>query len=173
MKDFLTLCLLFKKDLRFNSKTLDRTDKRRIRKHPNLLNSSSFKISRAIKAKFKKRLKFCIAHKEGCVGVLFGKGKFGLDIEEMKDRNFNAISEFCFTKNEVEEYGKSKSKEKFYQIYTCKEALLKAKNLSFSELGIVDSLDDEKYIKKSFIINDLFMISIVFKGKKDIICKFL
>ncbi|WP_172199418.1 4'-phosphopantetheinyl transferase superfamily protein [Campylobacter sp. RM16188] len=173
MKDSLELVVCLKKELKFNKKMLSKADKRRVKRYPYLLQSKSFINSRALKFTFKKRSKFCISHKDGCVAVLFGKGGFGIDIEELKDRNFDHISEFCFTEFEQQEWSKSlKSKEKFYQIYTTKEALIKAQNLGFSELKLVDAINSKGYFKKSFIVNDLFIVSVVFKGKKDIMIKF-
>ncbi|WP_169942883.1 4'-phosphopantetheinyl transferase superfamily protein [Campylobacter sp. RM15925] len=174
MKNLLELVVCLKKELKFNKKMLDKVDKRRVKRYPCLLQSKSFINSRAIKFTFKKRSKFCISHKDGCVAVLFGKGSFGVDVEELKDRNFEHINEFCFTEFEEQEWNKSlKNKEKFYQIYTTKEALIKAQNLGFNELKVVDSLRSRGYFKKSFIVNDLFIVSVVFKGKKDIMIKFL
>ncbi|WP_185768455.1 4'-phosphopantetheinyl transferase family protein [Campylobacter sp. RM16192] len=156
-----------------NLKPLDRKNRRRVKRYHSLKTSSQFIVSRNIISNFKKRSKFCISHKNGCVGVLFGKGKFGLDIEEIKQRNFSSICEFCFAENELEIYKKSKNINTFYQIYTTKEAILKAENLGFSELRLINSLNYKNYTHKSFLISNKYIISIVFKGKKDIMLKFI
>lgn len=173
MKNELIVYILLGYDCKFSPKIISKKDKRRLKKHPNSINLNSFRISRFIKSKFKRRAKICISHKNGCVGVAFGKGKFGIDIEEIKERNFSSAADFCFTKDELETYNKSRNINTFYQIYTTKEALIKAKNLSFSELGLINSLKEPNYERKTFVINNTFMISVVFKGKKDIILKFL
>ena len=170
MKNELILHLYLSENTRnFSKKALSKSDKRRVKKYPNLLNSSTFKISRSLKAGVKRCYKFCMSHKNGCAGILFGKGKFGLDIELLKPRDFEAIMRFCFSEGELKIYKSSKNKTlAFYQIYTAKEAMLKAQNLGFSELGSVD-VTKSAYAIKHFIVNDLFMICIIFKGKKDII----
>ena len=169
----LVLCIALLNDvnIKFNNKILAKSDKNRVKKYPVLKKSNQFKASRNIIYNFKKSTKFCISHKNRCVGVLFGKGKIGLDIEELKDRNFGAVTQFCFTKNELEVYKKFNDIKTFYQIYTTKEAIVKAENLGFSELNLIDSLNYKNYQCKSFIIDDQFMISVVFKGKKDIILR--
>ena len=170
MKNELALHLCISENTRnFSKKALSKNDKRRVKKYPNLLNSSTFKISRSLKEGAKRRSKFCMSHKNGCAGILFGKGKFGLDIELLKPRDFEAVVQFCFSEGELKIYKSSKNKIlAFYQIYTAKEAMLKAENLGFSELGSVD-ITKSAYTMKHFVVNDLFMVCIIFKGKKDII----
>lgn len=173
LKGSLIIYLSFQNGLNFSPKILDKKDKRRVKKYPNLLNQTAFRDSRVIKSKFKKRFKICISHKTNLTAVAFCKGKFGIDVEEIRKRNFKAVSEFCFAKDEMIAYKSDQSIEKFYQIYTIKEALIKARNLKFSELALVSSVGSSDYVKRSFIINDKFILSAVFKCKKDIIIKIL
>ncbi|QKG29146.1 4'-phosphopantetheinyl transferase family protein [Campylobacter sp. RM16187] len=173
MKNALTLCISLQNYTKPVLKLTDRKSIRKAKRYFNIKISNQFIISRMIISRFKKRSKFCISHKDGCVGVLFGKGKFGLDIEEIKQRNFSSICEFCFTEDELNIYKKSENTNTFYQIYTVKEAILKAENLGFSELRLINSLNYKSYICKSFLISNKYIISIVFKGKKDIILKFI
>lgn len=173
MKNALTLCISLQNYTKPVLKLTDRKSIRKAKRYFNIKISNQFIISRMIISRFKKRSKFCISHKDGCVGVLFGKGKFGFDIEEVKQRNFSSISEFCFMEDELKVFKQSKNINTFYQIYTIKEAILKAENLGFSELRLVNSLKYKNYTRKSFLISNKYIISIVFKGKKDIILKFI
>ena len=155
----------------FSPKMLDRKDRRRLKRYPNLANSNSFKLSRCLKFKAKKRGKICLSHKENIAVLAISKEKVGVDVEELKQRNFDGAIKFCFNKKESEIYANAKDKmQKFYEIYTAKEAVIKAKNLAFSDLGSV-SFDEMR--TKHIIINNLFIICLAFKHSKDIIVKFL
>ena len=155
----------------FSPKMLDRKDRRRLKKYPNLAKLNSFKLSRCLKFKAKKRGKICLSHKENIAVLAISKEKVGVDVEELKQRNFDGVIKFCFNKKESEIYANAKDKmQKFYEIYTAKEAVIKAKNLAFSDLGSV-SFDEMR--TKHIIINNLFIICLAFKHSKDIIVKFL
>lgn len=156
---------------KFSPKMLSRKDRRRLKKYPNLANSNSFKLSRCLNYKAKKRGKICLSHKENIAVLAISKEKVGVDVEELKERNFNSAVEFCFNKKESEIYANAKDKmQKFYEIYTAKEAVIKAKNLAFSDLaGVRFDQMQRRYI----IINNLFIICLAFKHSKDIIVKFL
>ena len=156
---------------KFSPKMLSRKDRKKLKKYPNLANSNSFKLSRYLKFKAKKRGKICLSHKENIAVLAISKEKVGVDVEELKQRNFDGAIKFCFNKKESEIYAKAKDKmQKFYEIYTAKEAVIKAKNLAFSDLGSV-SFDEMR--TKHIIINNLFIICLAFKHSKDIIIKFL
>jgi len=123
---------------KFSPKMLDRKERRKLKKYPNLVNSNSFKLSRYLKFKAKKRGKICLSHKENIAVLAISKEKVGIDVEELKERNFDGVIKFCFSKKESEIYENSKDKlQKFYEIYTAKEAVIKAKNLAFSDLASV------------------------------------
>ncbi|WP_103603360.1 4'-phosphopantetheinyl transferase family protein, partial [Campylobacter concisus] len=156
---------------KFSPKMLSKKDRRRLRKYPNLANLNSFKFSRYLKFKAKKRGKICLSHKENIAVLAISKEKVGVDVEELKERNLDGVIKFCFSKKESEIYENSKDKmQKFYEIYTAKEAVTKAKNLAFSDLASA-KFDEMK--RKYFIINNLFIICLAFKHCKDIIVKFL
>ena len=140
-----------------------------------------FRVSRALKARFKKRGKFCISHKsaEGktIAAVGFARQKFGLDLEILKPRNFAAASEFCFNAFERELLAAADESEKalvFYKIYTIKEALIKARSLGFYALDRVGlargaggealALDERgrAWPYKSYILEGEILISLVF-----------
>lgn len=141
-----------------------------------------FRISRALKARFKKRGKFCISHKSAdgktIVAVGFARQKFGLDLEILKPRNFAAASEFCFNAFERELLAAADESEKtlvFYKIYTIKEALIKARSLGFYALARVGlargaggealALDERgrAWSHKSYILEGEILISLVFR----------
>ena len=141
-----------------------------------------FRVSRALKARFKKRGKFCISHKsaEGktIVAVALARQKFGLDLEILKPRNFAAASEFCFNAFERELLAAADESEKalvFYKIYTIKEALIKARSLGFyalARVGLARGADggalafDERgraWSHKSYILEGEILISLVFR----------
>ena len=131
--------LITDKDLCAPRRLLSRRDKKLVRVRGHL---REFRVSRALKARFKKRGKFCISHKsaEGktIVAVALARQKFGLDLEILKPRNFAAASEFCFNDFERELLAAADESEKalvFYKIYTIKEALIKARSLGFYALA--------------------------------------
>jgi len=107
---------------KFGPKMLSRKDRRKLKKYPNLVNSNSFKLSRYLKFKAKKRGKICLSHKENIAVLAISKEKVGVDVEELKERNFDGVIKFCFNKKESEIYASTKDKmQKFYEIYTAKE----------------------------------------------------
>jgi 4'-phosphopantetheinyl transferase family protein len=141
-----------------------------------------FRVSRALKARFKKRGKFCISHKSAdgktIVAVALARQKFGLDLEILKPRNFAAASEFCFNDFERELLAAADESEKalvFYKIYTIKEALIKARSLGFYALARVGlargaggealALDERgrAWPYKSYILEGEILISLVFR----------
>ena len=89
---------------KFSPKMLSRKERRRLNRYPNLANSNSFKLSRYLKFKAKKRGKICLSHKENIAVLAISKEKVGVDVEELKQRNFDGVIKFCFNKNESEIY---------------------------------------------------------------------
>ena len=171
--------LITDEDLCAPRRLLSRRDKKLARARAHL---REFRVSRALKARFKKRGKFCISHKsaEGktIVAVGFARQKFGLDLEILKPRNFAAASEFCFNAFERELLAAADESEKtlvFYKIYTIKEALIKARSLGFYALARVGlargaggealALDERgrAWSYKSYILEGEILISLVFR----------
>ena len=72
---------------KFSPKMLDRKERRKLKKYPNLANQNSFKLSRYLKFKAKKRGKICLSHKENIAVLAISKEKVGVDVEELKERN--------------------------------------------------------------------------------------
>lgn len=171
--------LITDEDLCAPRRLLSRRDKKLARTRGDL---REFRVSRALKARFKKRGKFCISHKsaEGktIVAVALARQKFGLDLEILKPRNFAAASEFCFNAFERELLAAADESEKalvFYKIYTIKEALIKARSLGFYALARVGlargaggealALDERGRVwsYKSYILEGEILISLVFR----------
>lgn len=171
--------LITDEDLCAPRRLLNRRDKKLARARAHLC---EFRVSRALKARFKKRGKFCISHKSAdgktIVAVGFARQKFGLDLEILKPRNFAAASEFCFNAFEQELLAATDESEKmliFYKIYTIKEALIKARSLGFYALARVGlargaggealALDErgKAWSHKSYILEGEILISLVFR----------
>nr|WP_314792373.1 4'-phosphopantetheinyl transferase superfamily protein [uncultured Campylobacter sp.] len=171
--------LITDKDLCAPRRLLSRRDKKLARARAHL---REFRVSRALKARFKKRGEFCISHKsaEGktIVAVGFARQKFGLDLEILKPRDFAAASEFCFNAFERELLAAADESEKalvFYKIYTIKEALIKVRSLGFYALDRVGlargaggealALDERgrAWSHKSYILEGEILISLVFR----------
>nr|WP_314118591.1 4'-phosphopantetheinyl transferase superfamily protein [uncultured Campylobacter sp.] len=171
--------LITDEDLCAPRRLLSRRDKKLARARAHL---REFRVSRALKARFKKCGKFCISHKSAdgktIVAVGFARQKFGLDLEILKPRDFAAASEFCFNVFERELLAVADESEKalvFYKIYTIKEALIKARSLGFYALarvglargadGEVLALDERgrEWSHKSYILEGEILISLVFR----------
>ena len=171
--------LITDEDLCAPRRLLSRRDKKLARTRGDL---REFRVSRALKARFKKRGEFCISHKSAdgktIVAVGFARQKFGLDLEILKPRNFAAASEFCFNAFERELLAAADESEKalvFYKIYTIKEALIKARSLGFYALARVGlargagggalALDERgrAWSHKSYILEGEILISLVFR----------
>ena len=170
--------LITDEDLCAPRRLLSRRDKKLARARAHL---REFRVSRALKARFKKRGRFCISHKSAngktIVAVGFARQKFGLDLEILKSRDFAAASEFCFNAFERELLAAADESEKtlvFYKIYTIKEALIKARSLGFYALARVGlargaggealALDERgrAWSHKSYILEGEILISLVF-----------
>ena len=169
--------LITDEDLRAPRRLLSRRDKKLACARAHL---REFRVSRALKARFKKRGKFCISHKseddKTIVAVGFARQKFGLDLEILKPRNFAAASEFCFNDFERELLAAADEKALvFYKIYTIKEALIKARSLGFyalARVGLARGADGEAlaldergraWPYKSYILEGEILISLVFR----------
>ena len=69
---------------KFSPKMLDKKDRRRLKKYPNLIKQNSFKISRYLKFKTKMRGKTCLSHKENIAVLAISKEKIG--VEDLKKK---------------------------------------------------------------------------------------
>lgn len=164
----------------YSKKNLQKKDKSRLKKSPHIALKDSFKISRVLKAGFKKRGHFSISHKDDLCMVGFSKKKgFGVDLESLHVRDFHKVVEFCFNDDERELYTQSRDKIlTFYKIYTAKESIIKANDLDFSYLYKVGYdlqkkafLDDKKEVFNTFFafLQKKYIFCVSFKEKRGII----
>lgn len=136
-------------------------DRRRLKRTPNLALQEGFWLSRTLKSKFKLKDKICISHKPNFALIARYKRKIGVDVEELIQRDFNAVMEFCFDEKErAMVTNADDAMLEFYKIFTAKEAYVKLKNLDFGSLSvkfyeIFDKMD------LSFIKFGEFLITIV------------
>lgn len=140
-----------------------------------------FLLSRSLLARAGKRGRVCVSHKKFGGGALAAVGisnlKFGLDLETLKERDFSAVVDFCFNDYEKSLFSVCESAQKtllFYQIYTLKEAIIKARNLDFAALGKVGlsesgARDERGRLMrfKTYLLYDKFVISVCFKGRGE------
>lgn len=136
---------------KFDEKMLDEKDRAKLKDSPNLVHSSQFLASRALKfyvlkellnknlANKVQNLSFCLAHTKNLVALALAPFKIGFDIEFIKERNLQAYFDFCFNHYEkarvLSESGANL--DEFYRIFTTKEALIKFNNLQFSDFDKV------------------------------------
>ncbi|AII15485.1 phosphopantetheinyl transferase family protein [Campylobacter iguaniorum] len=160
-----------KSTLKLSYKSLNRSDKNRVKKSPNLLQNRDFVVSRVLKNRTQKR-RVCLSHKDGICFLVSGNVRFGIDAEKLKDREIASVCEFCFDDDEMRIWQNSSDKLlQFYKIFTTKEALIKLKNLDFGSLKNVNFCD--KNIFKTHQIYKDFLITIVCKKRfmlKEIVC---
>ena len=169
------------KIFKFDKSKLDKKDKKLYKSRKN---SADFLLSRSIKSRIKKRGIFCISHKKfaqnsqtNIAAVGFSNKKFGLDLEILVERNFEAVINFCFNEFEKKLMQICDESEKtilFYQIYTIKEAIIKLENLAFSDLARVGLSTNQNEIKaknhkgkfisfKTYLLYNKLLISVCFK----------
>lgn len=166
----------------FSKKQLTKKDRKNLRRNPKKIEKKSYKATRFLKYSFRKKGFFSISHKDNFCAVGFSKKSgFGIDLEVLKKRNFKAIVEFCFNSDEIELYKQSKDKlTTFYKIFTAKEAILKMRNLNFSDFQRVGYCSEKKTFcdedgKKIYIyykiVQKHMLLCVSFKEKRDIIFK--
>lgn len=141
-----------------------KNDRRRLKKNLNLIKNNGFLLSRSLKWQFKLKDKICISHKKNICVIARSRRKIGVDIEELKERNFGAVMDFCFSDDERNLVKNADDKiVQFYKIWTTKEAFIKLNNLKFSDLGSVKF----KYILNknnvTYIFYENFLITFLLK----------
>ncbi len=141
-------------------KHLNRADKRRVKKHNNLLNNPSFIASRLAKRQLRRYYKSGLAHKDCIVAFTKYKRGVGIDIEELKIRDFSHIMSFCFNENELDFYQNSSDKlMAFYKIFTAKEAIIKASGDGVSDIKSASFFD--KRFHKTHILFNKYLITFI------------
>lgn len=124
---YLTNCFGF-----FSKNKLDKKDKRKVRKNPKIVLNKDFQSSRYLKSIIRHKKKVCISHKNGFSAIVNSKIKCGIDIEELKYRNFQSLSKIF--SNAIEASWIGDDCLRFYMVFCAKEAIIKLLNLNFYNL---------------------------------------
>ena len=145
--------------------------------NPNLLNLSD--LNTALNLQNSPNLVVNKANLSNHIAAVgFSNKKFGLDLEILAERDFDAVINFCFNefeKNLMQICNENEKLILFYQIFTIKEAIIKLENLAFSDLARVGLCQDNSTIKaknhkgkfiifKTYLLYNKFLISVCFKG---------
>ena len=93
-------------------------------------------------------VEFSLSHAGGALAVALSEYSVGIDIEPIDDRDRDGVARRFFTEGEAGDYyslrGEEK-KEKFFHIWTAKEAIFKASSDEAFLPSSVDSSDKEVY----------------------------
>ncbi len=112
-----------------------------------------------------KALHFNISHTSTVWTIAFSKSQVGIDIEKMKIRNFQKITERIGTDVEISNYLKCKDKTKdFYILWTLKEAISKCIGQGF-KYGF-NKIHTEKWNGKTYS-SKKFILSVASKNKNE------
>ncbi|UOO76163.1 4'-phosphopantetheinyl transferase superfamily protein [Neisseria sp. Dent CA1/247] len=117
----------------YRAEMLDVQDKNRVAHNPSLAQRMDWKVSRYLKQQAVLPV-LSLSHSKGSAAVLTGNGvpHAGVDLEYMRPRDFAALAEWVAAPHE-QEYLAQRGwlSEDFYELWTLKEALLKAAGLAF------------------------------------------
>lgn len=116
----------------YRAELLDTPDKKRVAQNPALEERTDWKVSRYLKQQAVLPV-LSLSHSKGSAAVLTGGVRYaGVDLEYMRPRDFAALAEWVAAAHE-QEYLAQRGWlcEDFYELWTLKEALLKAAGLAF------------------------------------------
>ena len=131
---------------RYRRKRLRRRDYARLQHKPQLENRLQWRTSRALLAELRDshpRHLPCLSHKNDHALIALGKSKPGADLEYRRPRDYLALARHSFHPQENAWLAAHPDPQTaFYQLWTLKEALIKAENLRFpthlSHVGLID-----------------------------------
>ena len=110
-------------------------DLARLEAKPALEARLQWQTSRALLACVQTRhsaLHSCLSHKEDYAALALGHNKPGVDLEKLRPRDFQALAAHSFSAQEYAWLAQSRvPAQAFYQLWTLKEALIKAEDLAF------------------------------------------
>lgn len=109
---------------------------------------ANWKLSANGKPYYGAEKKFNISHSGNYVSVAFSNHNIGVDIEKINEIDVSSISSFLHPKEAQYIQEANNSKDALYQVWTRKEAYLKARGV-----GIVEGLNLENCLEP-YIIND-------------------
>ena len=120
---------------RYREHDLDAADRARLRTTPHLSERPQWRTSRALLAHLRNAYPGyipCLSHKHDHALVALGRHKPGADLESLRTRNYFALAAHSFTAQEQDWLrAHPEPQSAFYQLWTLKEALIKAENLRF------------------------------------------
>lgn len=114
---------------------LNEVDRLRWQHHPALSDRVDWRVSRYLKAQCSLRYHHSLSHKKGysvLMSALLPQIRLGVDLEQCCHRDFAALLPL-FTRTEERRWWQQQADGHlaFYQLWTLKEALIKANNLDF------------------------------------------
>lgn len=114
---------------------LDDADRRRLADFPHLSGRAEWRVSRVLKQAAAGAGKLCLSHSGGCAAGLVCGMRSGIDLERLRPRDFSAWPHWVLSVEEscwLSEQGGTVFAH--YALWTVKEALAKAADLSFADL---------------------------------------
>lgn len=117
--------------------TLDASDQARLAKSPALAQRLSWQTSRVGKHLARQHYpnaNLCLSHKKGHSLIAISADKSGVDLEDCHTRDYLALAEKICSTEEIAYLRNCPSNLRnlwFYRLWTIKEALIKAQNLTF------------------------------------------
>lgn len=114
---------------------LDKQDTLRLQARPELAQRADWRVSRYLKQRAASPVR-SLSHSNGMAAVLCGSAgsAVGVDIEYIRPRDFASLAEWVAQPHEqIELAARGWQADDFYELWTLKEALLKAGGLGFPE----------------------------------------
>lgn len=159
----------------YRADLLDNKDRARLAKAPQLAERLNWRTSRAGKQHIRMQhptLQYCLSHKNDHSLIALAPEKPGVDLETLKPRDYCALIAQTGSPEEQRLLQQSPDPQRtFYQLWTLKEALIKAENLRFPtdmpRVGLtaqhqLKSLKNRHYLYLTLQLNDHFIASAVF-----------
>lgn len=181
---FFLSCLLAdsRSAVSYDEMRLDRADRLRLQKNPGLGRRTDWQVSRFLKQQLASDCPIrSLSHSCGTAALLCGNVAAGVDIEKIKPRDFAALANWIACPEETACLAAGGwGAEAFYELWTLKEALLKAANLQFpDDMQKVGWLTDGQRVHGlhacgqpgwrglTAVVDGGFMLACVWQGEVD------
>lgn len=119
----------------YDRAALSGADAARVRDKPALEGRLQWRVSRTVLAKWRAACpgtKTCLSHKYDHAALALGRDKPGVDLEKLRKRDVRALAAHSFSAAECAWLAAHREPQlAFYQLWTLKEALIKAEDLRF------------------------------------------